>query len=337
LSSELTKRAKSITIAAYMAHDSTLQGAQRSTARFDVLAVGELNVDLILDGAGDLQYGQAEHLIDDATLVLGSSTAIFACGAARLGLRVAFVGVVGADMLGQFVLRELRAHNIDVSGVIVDPALKTGMTVIFKRAADRAMLTYPGSIPALTYAQIDMAVLAQARHLHLGAFFMLDGLRPQAATLFQQARAAGLTTSLDTNFDPRERWDNGLRTLLPLVDVFLPNESELCAIAGLRDPHAAARTLAASYGARMIAVKQGADGAFALAAGQMERAAPLIVNVVDTVGAGDTFDAGMVYGILAGWDVARALRMGCVCGSLSARAAGGTAAQPDLAEAMRFL
>src|SRR5215207_8135730 len=100
----------------------------------DVIVVGELNADLILSGDVAPAFGQVEKLVDDASLVIGSSSAIFACGAARLGLRVAFIGKVGDDALGQFVLRELERHGVDTAGMVVDPSLKTGLTVILSRA-----------------------------------------------------------------------------------------------------------------------------------------------------------------------------------------------------------
>ena len=302
---------------------------------FDVVVVGELNADLIVSGDVTPAFGQVEKLVDDASLVLGSSSAIFACGVARLGLRVAFVGKVGADALGQFVLRELAQHGVDSSAVVVDPVLKTGMTVILSRADDRALLTYPGSIAALRYAEIDQELLACGRHMHLGSYFLLDALRPDLPRLFQQARSQGMSVSLDTNYDPRERWDGGLREALRHVDLFLPNETELLAIAQRTTVDDALVTLGASV--PTVAVKLGSRGARALHAGQTVEASAIPVAAIDTTGAGDSFDAGFVYGYLAGWPLAASLRMACVCGALSTRAIGGTAAQATLAETQTFL
>jgi sugar/nucleoside kinase (ribokinase family) len=278
------------------------------TKPFDLLVVGEINPDLILRGDVTPAFGQVEKLVDDATLTIGSSSVIFACGVARLGLRVAFAGVVGDDVFGQFMVSQMLARGIDTSAIVLEPSLRTGLSVILSRATDRAILTFAGSIAALRYEQIDLAMLDRARHLHLGAFFMLDALRPDVPRLFSEARQRGLTTSLDTNYDPTERWDGGLRQVLPLVDVFLPNEAELCAIVG-------------------------SQGGVARRGSTIAHAPALPVAVVDTTGAGDTFDAGFIYGFLHGWELAATLRLACACGSLSTRAAGGTAAQPTLAEA----
>ena len=122
---------------------------------FDLVVVGDLNADLILRGDVEPAFGQVEKLIDDATLTLGSSSAIFACGAARLGLHVALVGKVGDDEFGRFIVREMSERGVNTQGVVVDPRVKTGLTVILSRGNDRAMLTYSGSIGALRFAEID--------------------------------------------------------------------------------------------------------------------------------------------------------------------------------------
>jgi len=302
---------------------------------FDLLVVGDLNADLILRGDVEPAFGQVEKLIDDATLTLGSSSAIFACGAARLGLRVALVGKVGDDEFGRFMVREMNARGVNTESVVSDPQVKTGLTVILSRGNDRAMLTYSGSIGALRLAEIDQALIARARHLHVASYFLLDALRPDILALFDLARSFGLTISLDTNYDPAEKWNGGLADVLRRADVFLPNETELRAIADIAETEAALHRLAS--GGLVVAAKLGVRGAMAQRGNERASAQALLVDVVDTTGAGDTFDAGFIYGYLAGWELARALRLACVCGSLSTRAAGGTTTQPTLAEALEKL
>ena len=302
---------------------------------FEVAVVGEFNADLILRGDVTPDFKQVEKLIDDATLTVGSSSAIFACGAARLGLRTTFIGKTGDDELGRFMRRELTARGVDTTGLVADPAIKTGLSVILSRGEDRAILTYPGSIPLLRYAEIDLALLARARHLHLGSYFLLDALRPDIPALFDAAHARGLTVSLDTNYDPTEKWDGGLAEALRRADIFLPNETELRAMTRASGLDAALTAAAARV--PTVAVKLGGRGAAARRGAESAQAAALPVRVVDTTGAGDSFDAGFVYGCLAGWELPRALRLACVCGALSTRAAGGVEAQATLAEALACL
>lgn len=302
---------------------------------FDVVVVGELNADLIVTGDTTPTFGQVEKLVDDATLAIGASSAIFACGVAKLGLRVAFVGKVGDDIFGQFMKQSLAARGIDVSGIIVDPKLKTGLTIILSRGNDRAMLTYLGSISALTYADIDLSLLLRARHLHLGSYYLLDGLRADCPRLFAKAHEHGLTVSIDTNYDPSEQWQGGIAETLVQADVFLPNEAELHAISRTPETLDALRAMHKQVG--LVAVKQGATGATAIQNGELITAGSIPVKVVDTTGAGDSFDAGFVYGYLNGWKLEESLRLACVCGALSTQAAGGTTAQATLAEAMGYL
>jgi len=301
---------------------------------YDVVVVGELNADLILRGNVTPAFGQVEQIIDDATLAIGSSSAIFACGAARLDLRTAFIGKAGDDEFGRFMLRELQQRGIDTRGVVIDPNLPTGLSVILSRPSDRAILTHLGSIAALRFDEIDLALLSRARHLHLGSFYLLEALRPDVPRLFDEAQARGLTISIDTNYDPTERWADGLRAALQRVDVFLPNEAELLAITHEDSIEAGLDRLAEIP---TVAVKLGARGAVARRGSQIVYANAIPVKVVDTTGAGDSFNAGFIYAYLAGQDLSQALRFACACGSLSTRAAGGATAQATVAEALAAL
>lgn len=301
----------------------------------EIAVVGELCVDLILSGDVTPQFGQAEKMIDDAVLTIGSSSAIFACGIARLGRSVAFHGLVGDDLFGHFMIDSLAARGIDTRGIVVDPAIKTGITVHLSRGVDRAMLTYSGSIGALRFDQIDLAAVTRARHLHLGSYYMLDALRPQIPQLFAHAQAKGLSVSMDTNFDPSERWEGGIHEALAHVNLFLPNETEAAGITHRRDWRVALEDLARI--APLVVLKRGAAGAVALEGGTFAEAAPPRVDVVDTTGAGDTFDAGFIHAWLEGWPLERALQLGCVCGALSTQGPGGVSAQPTFAEASALL
>jgi sugar/nucleoside kinase (ribokinase family) len=301
---------------------------------YDVLVLGELNADLILRGDVTPAWGQAEQLLEDASFVLGSSSAIFACGVARLGLRVAFAGVTGDDMVGRFCREQLAAAGVDTSGVVVDPAQRTGMTVILQKPDDRAMFTHLGAIAALAPEMIAPELLRQARHLHVGSYWLQKALQPGLPALFREARRRGATTSLDTNWDPSGAW-SGLGTLLAETDILLPNEAEARAIAGASSWEQALAQLAAQV--PTVAIKRGAAGGAAMRGGERAEVAAPRVRVVDAVGAGDSFDAGFVCGALAGWDLERCLKLAVACGALSTRAAGGTAAQPTLDEALAFI
>ncbi|HUM28005.1 MAG TPA: carbohydrate kinase family protein, partial [Anaerolineales bacterium] len=139
---------------------------------FDILVAGEINPDLILTGDVNPEFDQVEKLVTSATLTVGSSSVIFACGAARLGLRVAFIGVCGDDVFGRFMLAEMQKRNVNVDHVIIRTAGQTGLSVILNREADRAILTHPGLIADLQASDIADSLLAQTRHLHVASYFL---------------------------------------------------------------------------------------------------------------------------------------------------------------------
>ncbi len=302
---------------------------------FDLMVLGEINVDLILGPEARPIFGQVEKLVEDATLTVGGSGTIFACGAATLGLRVAYCGVVGDDFFGRFMMDALHARGVNTDAVTVDKSLKTGLSVILNTTGDRAILTHLGAIDALTPAHVDPATLAAARHVHVTSFFLQHRLRPGLADLLRRARAAGATVSLDTNWDPTEQWDAGLGEVLALTDIFLPNEQELLAITRCDDLDVALDALMPTT--PCVAVKLGAAGALCRRGDTVVRDPGFPLQVVDTTGAGDTFNAGFLYGMLHNWSLADALSLGCAAGALSTQAAGGVDAQPTLAAAQALI
>jgi sugar/nucleoside kinase (ribokinase family) len=305
-------------------------------ADLDLLVLGDANPDLVLRG-GDLQpvFGQEERLVEEGTLTVGGSGAIMACAAARLGLRAGFAGVVGDDPFGRFMREELTSRGVDTRGVTVDPRRPTGITVVLSRGDDRALLTAPGTVGDLRGSLVDPELLRSARHVHVSSYFLQRSLRADLPGLFDEASAAGVGTSIDPNWDPEQRWDGGLLGLLSETDLFLPNSAEARAITGIDDIDVAAESLAGRGGT--VAIKFGDGGGMVVRGEEAIRVPGIQIQVVDTTGAGDTFDAGYLAGQLAGWPMQRCLALANVCGGLSTRAAGGVAAQPTMDEALERL
>jgi sugar/nucleoside kinase (ribokinase family) len=296
-----------------------------------VLCAGEINVDLVLQGYTEFPEPGKEVLVRDSELVLGSATAIMAMGLARLGTKVAFVGRVGDDVWGRYCLDEMAGRGIDLTRVIRGGDLKTGVTVSITHPRDRALVTYLGAISALTGKDVPDSALAGLDHLHASSFFFQEGLRPDLPELFARAHRAGLTTSLDTGFDPSGRWDGGLRETLRETDLFFPNEVELEALTGCADPAAGLRAL--ENGRTRVVAKLGAHGAMSLDRASVVHVPAYAVQTLDTTGAGDSFNAGFLHRFLQGAPLVECLRLGAACGALSTRGLGGTAAQPTLQEA----
>ncbi len=297
-----------------------------------VLVAGDANLDLVLRGDVVPRFGQAEQLLDGADLVLGSSAGICAAGLARLGVETALVARVGDDVFGATTTDLLADAGVDVSAVRVT-AEPTGVSVILSAPEDRAILTLTGALANLTAEEV-LAASAGAGHVHFASYFLVPALAARLPEVLAVLRERGITTSLDTNWDPAEQW-SGVVDCLPLVDLLLPNAAEAIALAQASgtttdDVETAARALAA-FGPTVV-VKDGPAGGLAVDDERMLRAPGLVLDVVDTTGAGDSFDAGFLAAWVTGAAIEDALRWAAVAGSLSTRGAGGTGGQATRAE-----
>jgi sugar/nucleoside kinase (ribokinase family) len=301
----------------------------------EVLVLGDLNPDLVLRGDVAPRFGQAEQLLDSAELVIGGSGGITAHALARLGVPVRLLADVGDDVFGRDLTTRLANDGVDTSSVGTS-ALPTGLSVILSDGAERATLTLVGAIDAPPPPWRSPADLPAARHLHVASFYLQPRRAAVLPTLLLLARAAGLSTSLDTNFDPARSFD-GLRDVLPHVDYLLPNRTELLGIAAAlsvddtTDLLEAARRVTA-FGPTVV-VKDGADGAVLVRPDGSHHHEPGGRSaLVDTTGAGDSFNAGFLAALLDGRDEETALRWACVVGSRATQYAGGTGGHPTRSE-----
>lgn len=304
--------------------------------RFDVTIAGELNLDLILYGLPEQLLPERELLANRMMLTLGSSSAIVAHNLSALGSRVGFQSRIGDDPLGRIALERLQESGVDVSNVrTVAGQTTTGLTVILHHEQWRNILTYAGTISELNWDDLDLDYLADSRHFHFSSYFLQKGLRPRVQELFQRLKSKGLTISLDTNDDPDDRWEGDLHDLLQHVDVFLPNEREACKAAGTEDLDQAINRL--SKLVPLLVVKLGRKGALAQRGSQRFTAASKELTPVDTVGAGDSFDAGFLHEYVRGSDLETCLARGNQAGALSTTRAGGTEAFRDAGHRKMFL
>lgn len=301
-----------------------------------ILVLGELNVDLVLSNYHDFPTLGREVLVDDATLTLGSASAICAAGLAKLGDRVTYLSKAGQDAWGDLCVDSLKSFGVDTSRVIRDSSVKTGITVSITSSTDRALVTYLGCISALTASDIKDDAFNGFDHLHVSSYFLQQGLRPGVKGLLAKAHEAGLSTSLDPGFDPEDKWEPDLVDTLFEADVFLPNEVELARITGQQDFEACLRALV--NGRTMTMAKLGAQGCAVIdSLGTYTLIPGFTVKAVDTTGAGDSFNAGFLHAWLTKKPLVEAMRFACACGALSTLGSGGTGSQPTESEAIQFL
>jgi sugar/nucleoside kinase (ribokinase family) len=314
---------------------AALRSERAGLRDFDLLVIGDCNPDVLVLG-DDLTpaFGQQEKLVASMSLVVGGSATITAVAAARLGLRVALVAAIGADAAGQFMLAELAKAGVNTAAMAVRQELPTGMTVALSRGDDRAILTATGTIDSLTTADVPAALLARARHVHVSSYFLLERtLGPGLAALLAAAREAGASTSLDTNWDPAGTWGADVfPDVLAQTELLLPNEAEARRIARTATLAEAIASLTKAGGA--IAVKLGARGAMYSDGRHQYLGTPPQLAPVDTTGAGDCFNAGLLAGLLHGYEPSAALALGCATGTASTQGIGGTSRSPDLAAAL---
>ncbi len=303
--------------------------------RFEISVVGELNADLILYGLPPALEPEREHLATDFAITLGSSSAIFAHNISLLGSRVGFTSCIGGDPLGKFCVDRLRESGVDVSGVKTLPGKTTGVTVILPFGKQRQILTYLGTTLDLQLEHLDLNHLRSASHFHLSSFFLLRALRPRIPDLFSQMKKAGLTTSLDTNDDPEDLWADDVKAVLKNVDIFLPNEREASRLTGADNVREALDAL--SRLVPIVVIKCGPEGAMARRGKDQFLAPPLSVRPVDTVGAGDSFNAGFLHKFMLRANVEDCLVYGNAVAALSTTRSGGTEAFRDRQHLEAFL
>lgn len=303
--------------------------------KFDVIVVGELNIDLILNQIEGFPKIGKEILADQMTLTLGSSSAICASNLSSLGLKVAFIGKLGNDNFGQFILNDLKSKGVDTSLIIVEDNLKTGATIALSYDEDRAMVTHQGAMSHMRIDDIDQVELKLAKHLHFSSYFFQPKFKNSLDTLFKMAKDVGLTTSLDVQWDPSEEWDLDLQKVLPFVDLFIPNEIEIQKLTKQSNLDLAIQSIQdiSNY----TIVKCGNRGSvLCYEDKKIEKEPFLNNNVIDTIGAGDSFNAGYITKFIKGRSPEECQEFGNLMGAISTTKSGGTGAFENIEKVMEI-
>ena len=304
--------------------------------KYDIAAIGELNVDIILNGIESEPEIGKEKFCKDMIVTLGSSTAIFAANAAALGSKVCFVGLVGRDSFGQLVRTSLEAKGV-ATHFIGEGDTPTGATICMSYGEDRANLTYQGSMDVMGFDQIDKSVFTLSKHIHLSSLFMQSALLRDIHKVLDAAAENGCTVSLDTQWDPMEKWALDYPKVLPKITVFMPNEKELCALTGKAQLEDAIAEVLPCLGGIML-VKCGSKGSLLVKKDGSRKLLPAFLNkdVVDAIGAGDSFNSGFVSAFVKGLPPEECQKTGNLTGAVNTTAAGGTGAFTSLEDVRRI-
>jgi argininosuccinate lyase len=269
----------------------------------DIAIVGNVNLDVLVSPASELPPPGVERVVDAAGVRPGGAAANASLALAALGTPPRLAGCVGDDGVGRLLVDELARGGIS-HGVAVVPGTPTGVSVALEAPGrDRSFLTALGSLATFDRSMIAPDVLSADLVLLCG-YFLLPSLQGEASRdLLGEVRSRGGTTLFDCGWDPGG-WPpaarEGVLDLLPLVDVFLPNEAEAAELTGVSEPLEAARALRAASGGWTV-VKLGDSGCLAVGPDGSELAVPAPnVRVLDTTGAGDTFNAGLLHALAQG-------------------------------------
>ena len=281
----------------------------------DVTSIGDINLDAITSKLKELPEKDSQMVVSDMSLSSGGCAANFAKAINRLGLETRFIGKVGDDVIGEFL-----RNSMDNVELVLSKGKKTGITfaMVFEDNT-RSFVTYPGSNGEFTIENVDFDLI-EGKYLHVGSFF-LQGLREDTKKVLDHAHGRGMSTSFDTGWDPAGWCKEDItlvREILKGVDIFFPNLKEGEAITGAKGREKVCEELLA-LGPQIIALKLGSEGSYIANGKERISIPPTKVDVVDTTGAGDVFDASFVYGHSKGWDLEKVGKFANAAAALSTR------------------
>lgn len=308
---------------------------EKGIKEWDVFVFGDANIDLIIPNVDHLPRAGQEELMDTMKTFVGGGAALFTLGLGKLGMRCVFQGVIGNDLYGEFILREFKEKNIDTRLITRSRETGTGISLSFTNENDRGFLTYQGGNARVSIQNVSLEEVAKARHIHITGY---EGDRNHQEYLDFMKRLkqkGNVTVSFDLGWDLKEIWNQKIYELFPYIDVLFMNETEAVHYSGLEDVEKAAEKFASMCGTAVV--KLGRKGSLAVKDGKTYRADPFAVQAVDTTGAGDSFNAGFMFGFLLGKETEDCLRTGNACGALNVTALGGNTAFPNREKLKNFL
>ena len=294
--------------------------------KFDVVGIGRNCVDH-LAVLSSLPPPDAKVPMKEYRVVGGGQATTALVALARLGLKTAYVGVVGNDAGGRLVLEGLRTAGVDISGVVIDKNAETPVALILvdEAAGTRTIAYQPTSTGRLNPSPVNMDLILSARCLMVDPHETLFGLE-----ISKEARERGIPLIYDA-----EHLTDGFYEMLSACD-YVVGSSEVVRTLGLNTPEEALKRLL-SCGPRASVITLGAAGSMALTPHGFYRKPAYPVQVIDTTAAGDAFHAGFAYGVLRGWGLDKILEFSNAMGALVCRGLGGRESLPSLGEVREFL
>lgn len=301
--------------------------------KYDVLVVGDINPDIMMINYDRLPDPGEETHSEDAQVALGGGCAICASGLAKLGVNVAVYGFLGKDMFGDMMLKQLNEVGVKTQEVRQVEDVKTGFSIALTNSKDRAFVTYNGTNALFDVTKISDEVIQSAKHLHVLCYHPTK--HDEYVAFFKRVKDLGRTVSFDLGYDDTEQWSSRINEIVEIVDVFMPNDKEATKYMKVDSAEEALKVL--SEKGKTVVVKMGSRGSIGYRQGTFAEASPFVTNCVDTTGAGDSFNAGFLFGWLRGYDLEKCLVLGNAVGSKSVEHYGGNTGVPYYEEYVEFL
>ncbi|MDY3026654.1 MAG: carbohydrate kinase family protein [Candidatus Faecivicinus sp.] len=303
--------------------------------QWDVYVYGDVNIDLVVPNVDALPEPGIEEEVPVMETFVGGGAALFALGIAKLGLKPAFQGSVGKDMYGAAIREVFHTLGVDDRLLLDSRTKKTGISISFTTEKDRCFLTYRGASEGLSLKHLRIDQVSGARHIHVTGYEGVSNHAEYLEMLTKIHALGNVSVSFDVGWDTTGVWNEGIFELLPMIDVLFMNETECLHYTRSDDVEAGARRLAEKAG--MAVIKLGRKGSLAIQNGERYFVPAYSVQAVDTTGAGDSFNAGFVYGYLQGLPMEECLRCGNGCGALSVTKLGGNTGFPFRPELEKWI
>ncbi len=274
-------------------------------SKYDVACIGILTADVMAKPVEALPEPGKLDRIDSIEMFSGGCAMNAAIDMAKIGISTALVGKVGNDSFGDFLLKELERNNISTAAMKVDNTAQTSASVVISSAnGERSFLHTVGANATFCYDDIDWKVIEDSDIVFVAGTMLMDKFDgADCAKTLKRCKEMGKTTVLDTAWDSKNRWNEILLPCMPYIDIFLPSKEEAYAFSGVEDP-AKTADIFFDMGVKKVAIKIGSKGCYLRESKDAKEVIYPCYNVpvVDTTGAGDSFCAGFLSGMVKGLD-----------------------------------
>lgn len=304
----------------------------------DVVCLGILVADVIGKPVDKWPERGKLDLVERMELHTGGCATNTGVALAKIGVDTGVIGKVGNDGFGDFIVRALEQSGIDSSGIVRDDATATSATMVMVHGdGERSFIHYLGANATLVESDVNFDVIRNAKILHVAGSLLMPGIDGEpTGRILKRARELGVMTSLDTAWDSKGRWMSAVRPSLEHTDYFLPSFEEAKMIAGRETPEDVAKALL-DAGVGTVGLKMGEAGCYVRTADVELRVPRYEVKAVDACGAGDSFVAGFLTGVIHGWDLEKTVRFANAVGACCVTAMGATTGIRSLEETLAFM